>query len=141
MSVFFHDAFFDHVLEIFWSEKCAVLLNCLVCWLNKKISFFSALQYWKWGLFFTVLHCYKYSWFKCPKDWFWYWCIFSKKHMFWMLFFQKKTSCLALPLFLGIFSINILTNKLCNFRKFVNCKGWVRKEFIVCWIQKNKNML
>ena len=29
MSVLFHDAFLDHVLEIFWSEKCAVLLNCL----------------------------------------------------------------------------------------------------------------
>ena len=29
MSVLFHDTFFDHVLEIFWSEKCAVLLNCL----------------------------------------------------------------------------------------------------------------
>ena len=29
MSVLFHDAFFDHVLEIFWSKKCAVLLNCM----------------------------------------------------------------------------------------------------------------
>ena len=27
MSVLFHDAFLDHALEIFWSEKCAVLLN------------------------------------------------------------------------------------------------------------------
>ena len=27
MSVLFYDAFFDHVLEVFWSEKCAVLLN------------------------------------------------------------------------------------------------------------------
>ena len=30
MSVLFHDALFDHVLGIFWSEKCAVLLNCLI---------------------------------------------------------------------------------------------------------------
>ena len=30
MRVHLHDAFFDHVLEIFWSEKCAVLLNWLV---------------------------------------------------------------------------------------------------------------
>ena len=28
MSALFHDAFLDHMLEIFWSEKCAVLLNC-----------------------------------------------------------------------------------------------------------------
>ena len=27
MSVLFYDAFFDHLLEVFWSEKCAVLLN------------------------------------------------------------------------------------------------------------------
>ena len=29
MRVLFHDAFLDHVLEIFLSEKCAVLLNCM----------------------------------------------------------------------------------------------------------------
>ena len=27
IECFFHDAFFDHMLEIFWSEKWAVLLN------------------------------------------------------------------------------------------------------------------
>ena len=27
INVHFHHAFFDHVLEIFWSEKCGVLLN------------------------------------------------------------------------------------------------------------------
>ena len=27
MSVLVHDAFFDHVLEFFWSEKYAVLLK------------------------------------------------------------------------------------------------------------------
>ena len=29
MSVLFHDASIDHVLEIFWSEESAVLLNHL----------------------------------------------------------------------------------------------------------------
>ena len=40
MSVLSHDAFFDHVLEIFLSEKCAVLLNC-----QKKIACLSSFFY------------------------------------------------------------------------------------------------
>ena len=36
MSVLFHDAFFDQVLEIFYSEKCAVLPNCLSDTLEKN---------------------------------------------------------------------------------------------------------
>ena len=39
MSVFFHDAFLDHMLEIFLSEKCTVLLNWLLMYFC-CISFF-----------------------------------------------------------------------------------------------------
>ena len=38
MSVLFHDALLDHVLEIFSSEKCTVLLNCLFFCCKKRIE-------------------------------------------------------------------------------------------------------
>ena len=40
MSVLFHDAFFDHMLEIFWCEKCAVLLNwrCVILSITAQIT-------------------------------------------------------------------------------------------------------
>ena len=52
-SALFHDAFLDHALEIFWSEKCAVLLNWLMqqktsIWkrLNTIILFSSQTKKW-----------------------------------------------------------------------------------------------
>ena len=56
MSVLFHHDFFDHVLEIFWSEKYTVLLNCFrfdtyMFFLNPLVNS----VYHKWMLYFHFL--------------------------------------------------------------------------------------
>ena len=49
ICVLFHDAFFDYALEIFWSEKCAVLLKLLAhrVFLNLQTEqLFSRIRKW-----------------------------------------------------------------------------------------------